>query len=127
VIVSPRREHSRKPDEAYGLIERLVPGPYLELFARQSRADWDSKGDEAGLFDQGPVKTRNRPSNLKGPTSPMEPPLAFRVKPFCQRVGICASTFYKYVTLGKIHIVKIGGRTLVPAAEVQRLLSGGAE
>jgi len=69
LIVSPRREHSRKPDEAYGLIERLVPGPYLELFARQSRTGWDSKGDEAGLFDGGPVKTRNRPSSLKGAMS----------------------------------------------------------
>ena len=64
-LVLPRREHSRKPDEAYGLIERLVPGPYLELFARQSRTGWDSIGDEAGLFDGGPVKTRNRPSNLR--------------------------------------------------------------
>ena len=65
LIVSPRREHSRKPDEAYTRIERLVQGPYLELFARQSRTGCDSIGDETGLFDQGPVKTRNRPSNLK--------------------------------------------------------------
>jgi N6-adenosine-specific RNA methylase IME4 len=33
LIVAPRREHSRKPDEQYGLIERLVDGPYAELFA----------------------------------------------------------------------------------------------
>jgi N6-adenosine-specific RNA methylase IME4 len=33
LIVSPRREHSRKPDEVYPLVERLVAGPYLELFA----------------------------------------------------------------------------------------------
>lgn len=65
LIVSPLREHSRKPDEAYERIERLVPGPYLELFARQSRVGWDCMGDEAGLFDRGPVRTRNRPSNLK--------------------------------------------------------------
>ena len=32
LIVSPRREHSRKPDEIYDRIERLVTGPYLELF-----------------------------------------------------------------------------------------------
>jgi N6-adenosine-specific RNA methylase IME4 len=36
VIVAPRREHSRKPDEIYALIERLVPGPYLELFSSSS-------------------------------------------------------------------------------------------
>ncbi len=56
-----------------------------------------------------------------------EAPLAFRVKPFCQRVGISTASFYKYVGLGKIRIVKIGGRTLVPAAEVARLLSGGTK
>jgi N6-adenosine-specific RNA methylase IME4 len=37
LIISPRREHSRKPDEAYGRIEDLASGPYLELFARRSR------------------------------------------------------------------------------------------
>jgi predicted site-specific integrase-resolvase len=56
-----------------------------------------------------------------------EKPLAFRVRPFCRRVGISPATFYKYVGLGKIRVVKIGGRTLVPANEAERLLSGGAE
>jgi N6-adenosine-specific RNA methylase IME4 len=65
LIIAPRREHSRKPDEIYGRIERLVPGPYLELFARSTRAGWDAAlSDQLGLFDQGPVRTRNRPSNL---------------------------------------------------------------
>jgi N6-adenosine-specific RNA methylase IME4 len=41
LIVAPRREHSRKPDEIYDRIERLVAGPYLELFARQRRPGWD--------------------------------------------------------------------------------------
>ena len=54
-----------------------------------------------------------------------EKPLAYRVKPFCQRVGISPATFYKYVGLRKIRVVKIGGRTLVPASEAERLLSGG--
>ena len=55
-----------------------------------------------------------------------EKPLAYRVKEFCRRVGISPATFYKYVSLGKIRVVKIGGRTLVPAAEVERLLTGEA-
>jgi excisionase family DNA binding protein len=55
-----------------------------------------------------------------------EPPLAFQVKSFCRRVGISPATLYKYVALGKIRIVKIGGRTLVPAVEVERLLGEGA-
>jgi hypothetical protein len=56
-----------------------------------------------------------------------EKPLAYRVKPFCQRVGISPATFYKYVGLQKIRVVKIGGRTLVPAQEAERLLSGGSK
>jgi N6-adenosine-specific RNA methylase IME4 len=44
LIVSPRREHSRKPDEAYERIEALCEGPYLEMFARFPRPGWDSWG-----------------------------------------------------------------------------------
>jgi len=46
LIVAPRREHSRKPDEVYERIEVLVPGPYLELFARAPREGWHSWGFE---------------------------------------------------------------------------------
>lgn len=46
-ILSPRREHSRKPDEQYALIEELFDGPYLELFARHKREGWDVWGLEA--------------------------------------------------------------------------------
>jgi len=44
-IISPRREHSRKPDEIYGRIEALLESPYLELFARHTRPGWTSIGD----------------------------------------------------------------------------------
>lgn len=51
LILSPRREHSRKPDEMYGILERLAPDvPRLELFARQSAPDWDCWGNEIGKF-----------------------------------------------------------------------------
>ncbi len=63
LIISPRREHSRKPDEAYSSIERLADGPYLEMFARSSRPGWDSWGAETELFDNGPVITRRWPSS----------------------------------------------------------------
>ena len=49
LIVSPRREHSRKPDQAYERIEALCEGPYLEMFARFSRPGWDQWGAEADL------------------------------------------------------------------------------
>ena len=50
LIVAPRREHSRKPDEQYARIERFCVGPYLELWARQRRSGWTSIGDEVDLF-----------------------------------------------------------------------------
>jgi N6-adenosine-specific RNA methylase IME4 len=49
-IVEPRREHSRKPDCVHERIERLVDGPYLELFARKTRPGWISWGDQVGKF-----------------------------------------------------------------------------
>ena len=46
IIVSRKREHSRKPDDLYDLIEHCSPGPYLELFARHHRQGWCQWGDE---------------------------------------------------------------------------------
>ena len=47
IIVTIKREHSRKPDEQYDLIEACSPGPYIELFARGRRANWFGWGDQA--------------------------------------------------------------------------------
>ena len=41
-----KREHSRKPDELYEIVEACSPGPYLELFARGRREGWDQWGNE---------------------------------------------------------------------------------
>lgn len=49
-IIEPRREHSRKPDCVRERIERLVDGPYLELFARQPRKGWTVWGHETDKF-----------------------------------------------------------------------------
>jgi len=46
-IASRKREHSRKPDEQYELIESCSPGPYLELFARGVRDGWSMWGNQA--------------------------------------------------------------------------------
>jgi N6-adenosine-specific RNA methylase IME4 len=52
VIEAPRREHSRKPDEAYELIERMYPDlPRIELFARQARPGWAVWGNQAPMED----------------------------------------------------------------------------
>ena len=46
VIKTRKREHSRKPDELYDLIEACSPGPFLELFARGRRRGWEQWGHE---------------------------------------------------------------------------------
>lgn len=55
VMVAPRREHSRKPDEFYHRVEMFCPGPRLDLFGRQSRDDWYVYGNEATKFDAPPA------------------------------------------------------------------------
>lgn len=47
LVATRKREHSRKPDELYEIIEACSPGPYLELFARYPRDGWGVWGDEA--------------------------------------------------------------------------------
>ena len=52
LIISKLREHSRKPDEIYTRIEKLVKGPYIELFARTTKKGWDSWGNQVGKFKE---------------------------------------------------------------------------
>jgi len=47
MIETRKREHSRKPDEQYDLIEKCSPGPYLEMFARYPQEGWFAWGDES--------------------------------------------------------------------------------
>jgi len=49
-IIDKPREHSRKPDCVHGRIEKLVGGPYLELFARAPRKGWDVWGNQTNKF-----------------------------------------------------------------------------
>lgn len=46
-IATRKREHSRKPDELYPIVEACSPGPHLELFARGQRKGWRSWGNQA--------------------------------------------------------------------------------
>jgi N6-adenosine-specific RNA methylase IME4 len=47
VIQTRKREHSRKPDEQYDIIEACSPGPYIELFGRGLRRGWTTWGNQA--------------------------------------------------------------------------------
>lgn len=51
LIVAPVREHSRKPDDQYAMVEDLFDGPYAELFARQQRPGWDVWGNQTDKFE----------------------------------------------------------------------------
>ncbi|MES1198800.1 MAG: MT-A70 family methyltransferase [Pseudomonadota bacterium] len=51
IIPSQKREHSRKPDEAYDIIEACSAGPYLELFARGTRKGWTAWGNQAAEYE----------------------------------------------------------------------------
>lgn len=46
-LATRKREHSRKPDEQYKIIESCSPGPFLELFARGAQEGWVSWGNQA--------------------------------------------------------------------------------
>lgn len=54
-IVSPLREHSRKPDEFYRRVTAYANGPRLELFSRQRRSGWETWGDQSTQFDPPPA------------------------------------------------------------------------
>ena len=56
LIVAPVREHSRKPDTQYDMMESLIPtGRRIELFARQSRKGWDCWGNQTDKFNACPI------------------------------------------------------------------------
>ncbi len=49
---APRREHSRKPDEFYATIERVAPGPRIDIFSRENREGFDQFGNETEKFNE---------------------------------------------------------------------------
>ena len=51
IITARKREHSRKPDELYGIIESCSPGPFLEMFARGDRENWVTWGNQADEYN----------------------------------------------------------------------------
>jgi N6-adenosine-specific RNA methylase IME4 len=53
LLATRKREHSRKPDEMYDLIEACSPGPNLELFGRGARDGWTTWGDQAEEYSIG--------------------------------------------------------------------------
>jgi N6-adenosine-specific RNA methylase IME4 len=67
VLETQKREHSRKPDELFDIIESCSPGPYLELFARYPRPGWIQWGNEVVEHKDGQQNASNVvPINSRG-------------------------------------------------------------
>lgn len=59
-LATQKREHSRKPDEFYDIVESCSPGPYLELFARHHREGWEHWGNEVPETPGGHILTERK-------------------------------------------------------------------
>ena len=75
IVITRKREHSRKPDSVYDLIQRCSPGPYCEMFSRQRVPEWDQWGDEVDTYEpplyKGYAPPTNQPCSGSSP-SPLE-------------------------------------------------------
>ena len=65
IIKSIKQEHSRKPEEQYGVIEACSPGPYLEMFARGPRSGWVTWGNQAEDYTISWDTYKNNSSKVK--------------------------------------------------------------
>jgi N6-adenosine-specific RNA methylase IME4 len=65
LLATRKREHSRKPDEQYDIIEACSPGPFLELFARGTRQGWLTWGNQADESYRPTWKTYSHNSTVR--------------------------------------------------------------
>jgi N6-adenosine-specific RNA methylase IME4 len=63
VVMTRKREHSRKPGEVYKIVEACSPGPYLELFARERVDGWTTRGDQVDSYQQPDYPPYTGPAN----------------------------------------------------------------
>lgn len=78
LLASRKREHSRKPDEIYDIIEACSPGPYLELFARFPRPGWTQWGNE-DVEENSIHGVAVRNGHARGQLRMFEPPRSYSV------------------------------------------------
>lgn len=77
IMVTRKREHSRKPDELHEIVERCSPGPYLELFARFRRDGWAQWGNE-NVEQNSMTGVAMRKGHVDPELRLFQPPLAYR-------------------------------------------------
>ena len=63
--------------------------------------------------------------NVQNKTKPASTKLAFSVHETAAALGLSASSVWKWISLGQLRAVRIGGRTVIPADEIQRILQSG--
>ncbi len=76
LLATRKREHSRKPDEIYEIIEACSPGPYLELFARFPRVSWTQWGNE-DVEENGTHGVAVRNGHVDGQLRLFKPPRSY--------------------------------------------------
>lgn len=96
MVETRKREHSRKPDEFYPLIEACSPGPYLEMFARRAEPGWFAFGDEASddIEPRGQGYRGYAGGEIEGTWDPDEAP---KLAPHQRLDGAAASELAKLV------------------------------
>jgi N6-adenosine-specific RNA methylase IME4 len=77
IIATQKREHSRKPDQIYDIIEDCSPGPYLELFARFRREGWHQWGNE-DVEENADLGVAKRKGHVDPQLRMFAPPAAYR-------------------------------------------------
>jgi N6-adenosine-specific RNA methylase IME4 len=73
VVIAPIGEHSEKPEEVRRRIERLYPGPYLELFGRKEAPGWSVWGNEIPRDDFRIANTPGAPTLAPASSAPLIP------------------------------------------------------
>ena len=81
-LSSRKREHSRKPDEIYPIIEACSPGPFLELFARGVREGWTAWGQQAEAGYRPTWRTYAHSSGVASGAAGSERPELTRPRPW---------------------------------------------
>jgi N6-adenosine-specific RNA methylase IME4 len=85
VVMAPVAQHSSKPDEVHARIERLVGGPYLELYARRERAGWTTWGDEIPRDEFAAGLKQRMAAIVNAPVRPIDGDDDLDIPPFFRR------------------------------------------
>lgn len=119
-FMADRRQHSRKPDEFYALVEQVSPGPRIDLFSREKRTGWDQWGDACDFFpkemtDKAPqsefgVLAANTQTNKKieEDAGMKNDGRLLKIEEVAELLGVAVPTLYGWVGAKKIPYRKIG-------------------